>query len=363
VALTGLLCWGLGGSRGAQALAMSGYLLCPASLGASSFLSMISFEPVFWMTAVFALEMLVRTGGRDRRAPAWWLLFGLSAGLGMLNKISIVAFLLALLAALLLTPQRRLLGSRWCLAAVALAAAIELPNFCWQAGHGFPFREFLRNGHHAKMDAMPPLAFLLQQVVIEHPLAVLLWGAGVLWLLFSPSARSWRWMGLAYVFFLAGMLLVHAKDYYLSAVYPMVFAAGGAAWQAYAERSGRRWITPAWAALLLATGLLLLPMSLPVLRPPAWVAYAAPLRRYIHETEKHYDDGPLPGQFADRLGWQQMADQVAAVYDSLPPAERAQAGILCQNYGEAGAINVLRRRRDLPLAISPHNNFYLWGTQ
>ena len=81
--------------------------------------------------------------------------------------------------------------------------------------------------------------------------------------------------------------------------------------------------------------------------------------------EPHSDErkkvGPLPQHFADMHGWPEMVATVARVYRSLPPAERARCAIVGQNYGEAGAIDLLGKAYGLPDAISPHNNYFLWG--
>ena len=47
--------------------------------------------------------------------------------------------------------------------------------------------------------------------------------------------------------------------------------------------------------------------------------------------------------------------------DALPAEDRARLGILATNYGEAGAIDLYGPRYGLPPAISPHNNYWLWG--
>jgi hypothetical protein len=52
---------------------------------------------------------------------------------------------------------------------------------------------------------------------------------------------------------------------------------------------------------------------------------------------------------------------VASVYRSLPAEDRAHCAILAANYGEAGAIDYFGPSYGLPRAISPHNNYYLWG--
>jgi 4-amino-4-deoxy-L-arabinose transferase-like glycosyltransferase len=69
---------------------------------------MNSFEPVFWMTCVLAVILILR--GHSQRL--WWLVFGVSAGVGLLNKPSMTFFMMAVGLGLLLTPQRRALGSR-----------------------------------------------------------------------------------------------------------------------------------------------------------------------------------------------------------------------------------------------------------
>jgi hypothetical protein len=70
----------------------------------------------------------------------------------------------------------------------------------------------------------------------------------------------------------------------------------------------------------------------------------------------------MPQNYADRFGWDELAGNVARVYRSLPPAEQAKAVIFAQNYGEAGAIDVLGKPYGLPPALSGHQNYYLWGT-
>ncbi len=141
VFLTGILAWSLGGRRPAQGLAMLGVLVAPQYLGTDSYLSMNSFESLFWMGCLLAVILIVR-GGSDKL----WLLFGISGGLGLLNKPSMTFFLIALLAALLLTPQRRLLFNKWAAAGIALLILIALPNLIWQIHNHWPTLEFLHNG-------------------------------------------------------------------------------------------------------------------------------------------------------------------------------------------------------------------------
>jgi hypothetical protein len=361
--LTGLLAWSLGGRRPAQALAMIGVLVAPQYLGTDSYLSMNSVESIFWMVCLLALILVVRGGSKKL-----WLIFGLSAGLGLLNKPSMAFFLVALLVALLVTPQRRLLFSRWTAAGVALLLLIALPNLVWQIHHHWPTLEFLHNGKFENKNInLAPLPFLGKQILNLQPLTVLIWGAGLVWLLRNPLARSWRWLGLTYILFLAMMMALHAKDYYLAPIYPILFAAGGIAWETHftnssAVRKNRVFAFPVMEAVLLVAGILISPMALPLMQPETWLAYTTATRLYkTSDSTENEANGPLPQFYADRFGWQEEVDQVSRIYHSLPPEDQKKAGILCSNYGEASAINFLGH--GLPPAISGHNNYWLWGPQ
>ena len=355
--LTGLLAWSLGGKRMTQVLAMVGVLIAPIYLGIDSFLSMNSFEPVFWMGCMLAVILMARGA-----SPRWWSAFGILGGLGLLNKPSIAFFLVALLTALLLTPQRRLLWNRWTLLAIALIVAIPSPYLLWQIHHHWPTFEWLQNVNHSHKNVkLGPLAFVGAQIQMLTAFSIFLLLPGLIWLFAAKSARRFRWIGIAYLVLLAIMIHLYAKDYYVAPVYPVLFAAGALAWQsAFSASRKTAWLLPAWCVVLVIVGALALPMAIPVLPPYTWIRYTTTLHLTGGNTETA-PTGPLPQFYADRFGWQQMVKQVAAVYDSLSPADRAQTAIFCDNYGEAGAIDVLGRKYGLPNAISGHQNYFFWG--
>ncbi len=354
VALTGILTWQLGGRRSAQFLAMSAVLAAPVFLGTSNYLSMNSFEPCFWMGSLLVV-LRIAEGSATGRA---WLLFGLLAGLGIENKHSTVFFLVALLAGLLLSPQRRILFTRGCAAGVALLLLLALPNFLWQVAHQFPTYQFLSTvAHSDKNIKLPPLSFLFEQVRVLHISTAPLWIGGLGWLAFARAARPWRFVAITYLVFLAMMMLMHAKDYYLAPIYPVLFAAGAAACGHLIRRD---WPLAALGAnyligLCFFTG----PIVLTIL-PPAWYnAYTAPYAPNSARFEKF--TSPLPEILSDRFGWEQMTEGFAARYNALPADVRARTGIFCGNYGETSAVNILGPKYGLPTAISGHQNYFFWG--
>lgn len=378
VSLGGLLCWALGGQpgsptnvsgslgsgRSAQALAMLGLLVTPQYIGVDGFLSMNSFEAVFWSVCLLALILIQRGSS----AVKWWTIFGISAGIGLLNKPSMAFFLIAVGLGLLLTPQRRLLFTRWAALGIALLILIFLPNVLWEIHHHWPTLEFLHNGRvGGKNVVLNPLQFFLAQFANMHPLNVLLWITGVVALLRGKSIRNMRWLGATFVIFFVMMCLAHAKDYYLEGIYPAYFAAGAIAWEhrfaaSRAVERQRIFAFPIYESLLILTGLIILPMSSPVLPPATWVRYTTALHLHPAATETAAT-GPLPQFFADRFGWREEVSIVDRTFRSLSPADQRRVCIFGSNYGEAGAIDFFNRRDHLglPPALSGQNSYWGWG--
>ena len=193
------------------------------------------------------------------------------------------------------------------------------------------------------------------------PWTVFLWLSGVVWLLVSKTARPFRFLGVLYLVYLPMMMLLHAKDYYLAPVYPIYFAAGGMCWLPMTRRSiTRNVLVGAYALLLIVGFFLTIPFSIPVLPPQKFVAWSKTMHFQPKDTENH-DATILPQFYADRFGWHEMVEKVAAIYNALPPDQRAVTGIYTGNYGEASAINLFGPKYGLPVAISGHQTYWLWG--
>jgi hypothetical protein len=365
VMLTGLLAWVMGGRRSAQALAMLAVLICPQYIGVDGFLSMNAFEPVFWMLCALALLLILR--GYSERL--WWIVFGVSAGIGLLNKPSMTFFLVALGVGLLCTRARHILWSRFAVLGIALLFLIALPNVLWQIHNHWPTLEFLRNGRDGGKNAvLNPLQFFVAQFAMLGPLNVLVWMTGIVALLRQRSIKEGRWFGITFLAFYILMDAIHAKDYYLEGIYPALFAAGGIAWEhRYASsrgvQQGRLFAFPVLQTVLVLTGALILPMASPVLRPAEWVRYTSAL--HLHTTQSETSaTGPLPQFFADRFIWDEQVALVDRAFRTLTPAEQQRVCIFGTDYGEAGAIDLLSRihHLGLPPALSGQNSYWTWGT-
>ena len=388
IILTAGLARDLGAGRYGRFLAAAGALACPVFLAFGSFYSMNPFDALFW---VIALRIFARILERDADAgdavaggagsaggsgsadgsgashgtPRLWLLLGLVMGLGLMNKISVLYFAVALLLALLAAPARRQLATRWPWLGVAIAAALFLPHLIWQIAHGWPTVEFVLNAKRHKIAALGFGGFASHQLLEMGPLNWLMYAPGLLWLLLARSAARWRALGWLFVAAFLILSLQRSKPYYLAPAYPALLAGGGCAIESWTRsgfwlRRGWRSVRPRLALILLAGGVMTGPLVIPALSPERLIAYLRAIG-IKPPAEERGRQAELPQLLADRFGWQELADAVASTWRSLPEADRARAGIVARNYGEAGAINYFGRKLGLPRAASGHNSYWLWG--
>jgi hypothetical protein len=380
VFLTALIVRELGGKRFAAILACLCVLCAPVYLAIDNLLSMNSLEPVFWMLCVFFALRAVKPAAaisdfkpeisdeiqnpksKIQNPSINWLFFGLFAGLGLMNKHSMIFFGAALVAGLLLTKARKALLDKYFWLGGALALLIFLPNIVWQFQNDFATLELLQNVQKTgKNVVMSPLGFFVSQIMALNPVSLPVWLAGLWYFLGDARGKRFRFLGVAYLVLLALMIYLKAKDYYLVPVYPMIFAGGACFFEGLMEKvRAPRFIKYAYPVLILALTAVILPVVVPVLPVEKLMAYQDAIGFKPPKSEVSHDS-PLQQIFSDQFGWQEMVEKTAAVYNGLPPEEREKAAVFAGNYGEAGAIDFFGARYGLPKAVSGHQSYFLWG--
>ena len=355
VALTGLLAIEFGADLFGIGLACLCVLAAPVYLVIDNQFAANTFEPLFWMGCAYVLILAIKY---DRPHLLIW--FGLLAGVGIENKLSMLFFCAAIFVGLLLTPARTLLRSRWAAAAMLIATMCFLPTLMWQYHRDWPTLQMLANSQRMHVnDHLSALEFLVRQIMMLGPASALVWIPGLWFLLRSRRDSRLRAFGISYLALLATMMMLGAKDYYLAPIYPFLFAGGGAFWSTVVVR--RRWFAKyAIPILVIIGGMISAPVALPILPPEELVRYeeSIGIRNPRSQTGQQ---GSLTEHFGDEFGWPEMAAAVARVYHGLPAEDRAQAVILAKNYGEAGAIDFFGPALGLPRAISGHQNYWYWG--
>ncbi|MFI5134612.1 MAG: hypothetical protein ACHQD9_02045, partial [Chitinophagales bacterium] len=163
-----------------------------------------------------------------------------------------------------------------------------------------------------------------------------------------------------YLIMLITFTLTGGKDYYTLGIYPLLVA-GGSVWiEQHTEK--RKWIAYALTILIILIGLDMIPIMLPFMSPEKSAGFYKK-----NGTEKlgvlQWEDGknhPLPQDFADMLGWSEMAQKTSAIYEKLPDSIRKNTSVYCYNYGEAGALLYYSKQFSFPEIYSHSSSFQLW---
>lgn len=341
----------IGGSWKAQVLAALTVALTPVYLFLGNTLTTTSFEPFTWALTIYAAMRLVRT--RDAR---WSVVLSATVTFGFYAKYSIGLLVIALLVGLLLTRERAIFKRAYFPVAALAVAALLAPNIAWQAAHGWPFVAVMHGdiiGRHAfnsgvQYDFRQPLvnaiAFYSEQIIFFNPIATPLWLLGAYALLTNAAFRSFRFVGIGFVFMLLVAAALNAKGYYIAGVYTVLLCTGWVTLERWAGQLALRFCVP----LVAICQLVVLPFTLPVLPPHVFLAYS------------HATGIPQP-LFADEFGWDALTRRVADLYSRIPPPQRARTAIFSDTYGGAGALEFYGPRYHLPPPISAQNNYYLWG--
>jgi hypothetical protein len=355
ILLGGWIARELGGGRFSQFFAAFLILLAPIYLTFDNFLSMNAFEPVFWMACV-SVVLRILNGG----SPRLWLLFGLIAGIGILNKHSMLFLGSGIVIGLLLTSARKQFV-RWEIwAAAVIAFLIFLPNLLWEIHNRYPTIALLHTVIGAKYTTISPLAYIGEQFLLVNPLAAQFWLAGLYFFLVDKEGRKYAVLGVAYLVVLLEMILLHGKIYYLAPAYIMLLAGGTVWWERQVFARAGAWLKAAIIMPLAVSGVIAAPLAMPILPVAAAVKYCAFWDVQAVKVENVPLDS-LPQLFGDMFGWQEQVQAVARAVHSLPADEQPRAALLAYNYGEAGAIDYFGKRYGLPKAISGHNQYGFWG--
>jgi len=343
--LTGLMTRELGGSRRTQIVAAVASGIAPFALILGTLIQYVTFD---FLWSVLIAYFVIRLLKSDN--PRWWLAIGLTIGLGMMTKYTMVFFAAGVIGGVLLTDARRFLKSPWLWIGAAVSILIFLPNLIWQIQHNFISLEFLSSIHARDVAIGRTKDYLLEQFLLSsNPFVVPLWIAGLIYLFRNQSAKGYRMIAWMYIIPFLIYFFTQGRSYYQASAYPMLFAMGGVAWQGWLERlsaqKSRVAFGATWTLIFIGTGIggaLSLPIA--PINSPLW-----DITSEVHDI------------FTEQIGWHEMIQTVAGIYNGLPEQEKSNAGILAGENDEAAALNLYGGEYDLPKAISGSDTFILRG--
>ncbi len=320
------------------------------------FLFQPNFLEIFFYTVItYGLIRYIQTSENK-----WLYITGIGAGLGLLSKYTVAFYIIAVAIALLLTPQRKIFLHKHLYYALGITVILFLPNFTWQYIHHFPVIHHMKELQEQQLQYVPAESFLKDQLMMFFP-CCMVWIAGLIFLLINRSGRPFLFVVWAYLGAISILLWFHGKNYYALGLYPVLLAFGSYAIEKWTSRRlyFLRYVISLWA---IAFGLYFTIIALPIMEPASLAAFYKKMHTAKTGTLRWEDqkDHPLPQDFADMLGWEEMAQKTGAAYKTLSSEEKKQTIVFCDSYGMAGAVNFYRKKYDLPEAYSDNASFLYW---
>lgn len=305
----------------------------------------VAFDQFFWTLGFYFLVKYFNS-----KNIKFLIFIGITAGLGLMNKYTILVWILGVVVGILFYNKGELFKNKWLYISGIITLIIFLPNIIWQINHHFPLLSHLQKLKESQLDEIGPFDFVLEQAKLPFTLIISL--IGLFAYFFDTELKKYKAIGIATVVIFTTMWILQSKAYYFFAIYPVLFAAGAVKTEKLLQKKPK-WIYTIVAFLLLIT-VPLLPLVIPIL----------PIEKYVNYMNlKPQKEGRfiLTSDYADMFGWDEQVKVVDSLYQSLSPKDKVNCVIWASNYGEAGAIQILGKKYDLPNPVCTHGSFWLWG--
>ena len=355
IILAGLIVKKLGGKKWAIIFTCGGLLLSPAMLGSNTLFQPVSFNQFFWFLSAYLLVQAIKT-----EQPRFWYLLGVSIGFGFLMKYSIVFYGVSMVVALLFTPQRKWLMTKYPYLALLIAIVIASPNLFWQYEHNWPVIHHMQELAESQLVHMNWGGFLLEQLQFHFAFSII-WLSGLVGLFSWEKFKSYRFLGIGFLLTILLIGFLSGKPYYTIGAFTILFPFGGIVLEKWISKNAVR------ASLFLGMTILtipILPYVLPIFKIDKMKSYCKLMGEkvglegpLIWENNQKYE---LPQDYADMFGWEELCERVAKVYHSLPKERKEKCMIYGGNYGHAGAMNYYGKKYDLPEIHSFASSYVMW---
>lgn len=356
IILVGVMVKEAGGGKWAQFFACLAFLAAPAFLRSNTLFQPVSFNQFYWLLLAFLIFRLIRTGKSHN-----WYLMGIVAGLAFLNKYSVIFYLTGIMVAVGMTPLRKWLSKPQPYITAGIALVIALPNLLWQIDHHWPVISHMKELAETQLVHVRVDIFLLEQVMMFLPV-FFVWVFGLIYVAFIRDGKAYRAFAWIYLTVVLLLIILRGKPYYTLGLYAMLFVFGGLFMERFLKGK-LGFVKYLMILFILSISVVTLPISLPVLRPEAFVQFyrAIGLQKFHRWEDGEYYD--LPQDYADMIGWQELAGMVGETYEKLTPEQQARCVIMANNYGEAGSVNFYGKKYGLPPVISFHDSYLLWAPE
>ncbi|MCF2494399.1 ArnT family glycosyltransferase [Dyadobacter chenhuakuii] len=303
-----------------------------------------------WTMLYFCILHYLKTE-RNR----WLYIAGIVLGFSFLNKYNIVFLVAGLVPALLLTGNFKILRNKSLYIAALITLIIILPNLLWQYQNNFPVI------HHMKLLAKSQLVNVNRIDFLKEQLLYFIGSIFVILAAFAsfftyPAFRKYQAFFWSLVFTLALFTYLRAKGYYAIGLYP-IFIAFGAVYLEYLFQNRLIWLRPVSILISLALFIPIFQVAFPTKSPSEIAKNSKPYQKLGLLRWEDGKDHELPQDFADMIGWKELAQKVDAEYAKI--IDKKHTVVLCDNYGQAGAINYYSKFKNIQ-AVTMNADYINW---
>ncbi len=341
-ALTIVLVWRaverLGGNLFACVLAATG-LLCSVLVRINILYQPNSLDILCWTIVYYTLLRYLQT-----QQHKYLYLLAIGFAIGFLNKYNIAFCLTGLIVALAISRHRKIFLNPHLYYAGLLALLLISPNLIWQYRNDFPVWRHMKELAETQLVHVNRMDFVKEQIFFFIGSLFIIIAAFISFFSFAPN-RPYRFFFWTYVVTISLFIYLQAKAYYAIGLYPIFFAFGSVYLSALLKKGGCFYLRYLCIAVILFFFYVLLKVALPLYRPEKYAEDAAQHKPFSSHTWEDGKKYPISQDFADMLGWSELARKVDSIYGTLEPKQNIL--ILCDNYGQAGAINYYTKQKGL----------------
>ncbi|WP_433575231.1 ArnT family glycosyltransferase [Nocardia brasiliensis] len=329
-----------GGSRTAQTLTAAAYATSPFLLVQGTQLATNTIDTALWVLISWLLIRWVRT-----RQDALLLGAALATAVDMQVKWLIPFFWIAVAIGVLCYGPRELLRRPALWLGAALVLLVSVPSLLWQASHDWPQLRLGAVIAEEQATIGGRYTWLPLALVMAGLLGALLLIYGIVVLFRWEPLRPYRFLALMPIVLAVVFIVTDGRPYYAVGCYAAIMAAGAVHWTEHRAR----WRTVVTIPLVVVSTVIVF-FSLPF-RPESEI-----------EPAKSDADVGLNLSIYGRVGWPELAADVATAFRSLPEPVRADTVLIADSYWQASALDVFGEADGLPAVYSPKRGFGYFGT-
>ncbi|MEO5890326.1 MAG: glycosyltransferase family 39 protein [Ferruginibacter sp.] len=310
-----------------------------------------SFDILCWTLLYFTfLKYIISYDNK------WLWLAAITFAIGFLNKYNIAFLLMGFLPAILLTEHRKIFLNKHFYFSIAFAILLISPNLVWQYQNNFIVFHHLKTLSETQLVNVNRVDFLKEQILYFLGAIFIIVAAFISFFIYPPF-KKYRVFGWAFVITILIFLYFKAKAYYAVGLYPILLAFGAAYLEQVFRLGWKRYLRPVSILTIFLLFIPLIKIGFPIHSPQDTMKDGQLLKDMGLLRWEDGKDHFLPQDYADMTGWSELAAKVDSVFNGLSNKENTL--VLCDNYGQAGAINYYSKYKDIG-AVSMNADYINW---